>query len=118
VKDIAMSYLRSDNHYVDNISISCVSLVPPHEFGFSKSIDSHDAPVVDPPPWAASVCPEGELATGIHGLADEFIYSIGLTCMPAPGPAPKPQVPLAERLKKGLEQGGPRQKALKGPGFQ
>ena len=122
LQTISMAYLRSDNHFVDNIAITCATLEPPHQAGYPKSIDTHDE-VIDPPPAAMASCPEGELATGIHGLADEFIYSVGLTCEPAPGPAPKPQVPYAERLKKGLQQGGvggipDRQKVLKGPGFQ
>jgi hypothetical protein len=99
VKSVAFGLLRSDEHYLDNLLSACALMEPPYSPGASSSLQTNDQVEPsgigvgnDPAPSAVVACPDGELATGIHGRASEFIYTLGLVCAAAPGPAPKSDV--------------------------
>jgi hypothetical protein len=94
VRSITFGLLRSDNHYLDNLASDCASMDPPYAPGASSSFSTNDdteTPSIgnapDPALAAGVECPAGELATGIHGRASEFIYALGLVCAPGPAPA-------------------------------
>jgi hypothetical protein len=114
VQGVGMNFIRGAEQVVDNVSISCASLRPPIEKTFEADITTNE----EPRDWryksTVVSCPDGQLAYGLHGTASQFIYSIGLSCVPAPKPT------LVERLQKGPPVGGNpvRQKVLKVPGSQ
>ncbi|MEJ0098030.1 MAG: hypothetical protein WDM84_09050 [Bauldia sp.] len=76
-------------YVVDNISASCFDPLAQHETVTSQgSLDGINiwteggAPVTDFP--RQEECRDGDLATGIRGRADAYVFELGLICGPPP----------------------------------
>lgn len=94
---------KEENRLVlSDIHGHCTSLSPSADTGWlmfgPRWLPYEPGPYEGPPPNQA--CPAGEIAVGIHGRAERFVYFIGLICGPPPslGAIPTQVNPLARKL--------------------
>ncbi|BFU96686.1 MAG: hypothetical protein NTNFB02_34080 [Nitrospira sp.] len=115
--------LRSDNHFVEFITMFCTSLTVPVASNSGRNLDFGAKPVdaeevVTSGPFSnvhpsLQACPAGEVGIGIRGPAGKYVDAIGLICGPLPvkvgapvtklpGPlvqAPSPAVTMSPQAK-------------------